>query len=419
MLRISFYHISRKISGYSVWVWLLLITGCSVSPLHYSVPKEQLEQVVIQGFDKSIRFWADEAPSHLSEAIIKRIDDYLIAQENYYNVHGFYPPLHYLALSGGAYDGAYGAGFLYGWTQKGSRPEFAIVTGVSTGALIAPFAFLGPEYDETLKTLFTATDSRSIFDADLSSVISGLTGGLALTDNTPLATRIREAITPEIMREIASRHALGYRLFIGTTNLEAQRGVIWNIGEIASSGHTNALPLIHDIILASASVPGLFEPVFIDVTKENEFFSEIHMDGGVTFNVFIYPLKIDRSVIDAFLERDLKRHLYIIRNSKITPEYTTIEPGFFSLSRRSIETLTKAQGIGDLYRLYIAAERDELDYNLTYIPDDFIAKPQELFDPEYMSALFEVGRQQVQQPSPWLKKPPGVEYADSIDNAKK
>ena len=391
-------------------IFLLVLSGCSAMPMHRPVPEEKLEQAALTGYPPSIRFWADEAPPDILPRIRQRLSAYREANHDFFLRHGHYPPLHYLAISGGAYDGAFAAGLLSGWNDSGRRPDFALVTGVSAGALIAPFVFAGAHHDHQLRDLFTRSDSSAIFETSMAQVIDGLTGGLAVTNSAPLAQKIQQNITPELIQEIAARHRAGRRLFIGTTNLEAQRGVIWDIGEIANSGNPGSLALIHRIMLASASVPGLFEPVFFDVQAGNERFTEIHTDGGVTAHVFMYPLRIQRSVIDEFERYSLQRHLYVIRNSKVIPEYEALDPGLFSLSRRSIETLTKYHSIGDLYRLYVGAQRDGVDYNLAVIPASFNVRPHELFDPAYMSALFEVGYRMGEKPDPWQKKPPGADY---------
>jgi predicted acylesterase/phospholipase RssA len=398
---------------------LALATGCATAPLHRAVPPQALSEAVVEGFSPGIRFWADEAPPNIGEMIHERITAYRAQNAAYFAQHGAYPDLHYLAISGGAYDGAFGAGLLCGWADAGTRPDFALVTGVSTGALIAPFVFIGPGYDDEIREFFTKTRSDMIFVSSVGQVLDGLTGGLAVTDSAPLARKIETHVTPEVMQRIAAEHRKGKRLFLGTTNIEAQRGVIWDIGAIADSGNPKALALIRRIMLASAAVPGLFAPVFIEVEIGAERYTEIHADGGVTSQVFLYPLKLQRSVIDEFLRYNLKRHLYIVRNSKITPEYQALQPGLFSLTRRSIETLTKYQGLGDLYRLYVGAQRDGVEYNLITIPEGFTAQSQEIFDPAYMSALFDVGYQMGRSGSQWQKKPPGVDYLSaSPPNAK-
>ncbi len=396
-------------------LFLLLLSACSVAPVHNALPEEVADQVTVSGFSKDIRFWADELPANSETLVMKRLEDYRQANQDYYTKFHTYPPLHYLAISGGAYDGAFGAGFLYGWSKTGARPDFEIVTGVSTGALIAPLVFIGPQYDEIVKKLFTSTNSDAIFMTSVWNVLDGVTGGLAISDSTPLANKIEEVITPHIMAEIAREHQKGKRLFIGTTNIEAQRGMIWDIGAIATSGNPKALSLIHQVLLASASIPGAFLPVFIDVEAGGKHYSEIHVDGGVTSQVFIYPLKLRRSVIDQFAMSHLERYLYIIRNSKIEPEYKILQPGFFGLTRRSLETLTKYHGLGDLYRIYLGSQRDGIDYNLTYIPASFKAESTELFDPVYMKKLFKVGYKLSQKPDIWIKKPPGLDYLPETD----
>lgn len=400
----------RQTAAYLSLCLLFWVSACSSVPLHTAVPKEEITNARVVGFSDNIRFWADESPPKLGPMIKERIAAYRLANADYYNQHGKYPDLNYLALSGGAYDGAFGAGLLTGWSDAGTRPDFALVTGVSTGALIAPLAFAGEEHNEKLRELYTTANTEAILEGDIWSVIDGVTGGLALTKSAPLAESIRQNITPEIMETIAQRHREGKRLYIGTTNLEAQRGVIWDIGEIANSNHPDALKLIHRILLASASIPGLFEPVFFEVEVNGARYQEIHTDGSITSNVFIYPLKLKRSVIEEFVRSGLDRHLYVIRNSKVTPDFKPIQPGFYSLSRRAIETLTKYHGVGDLYRLYVGARRDGMDYNLVHIPQTFAAQPKEFFDPDYMSKLFDVGYHMGKDPNVWLKAPPGVNY---------
>ena len=392
---------------------LACLTACVGVPEHHPVPGPQSSQAVVTGFPRNIRFWADESPAFADVIIKERLDTYRAANADYFKAHGSYPPLDYLAISGGANDGAFGAGFLSGWTASGTRPDFELVTGVSTGALIAPFVFIGPQYDDKLRKLYTNTSTTGIFESSVFKVLEGLTGGLAVTDNGPLVKMIDDNVTPEVMAAIAVEHKKGKRLFIGTTNMEAQRGVIWDIGAIANSGNPKALDLIRKIILASVSVPGIFEPVFIDVQVGDKHYDEIHADGGVVEQVFVYPLKLKHSVIEEFSRYSLDRHLYILRNGKIVPQFADQQLSLFGLTSRSLETFTKYQGLGDLYRLYIAAQRDGMDYNLVYIPDSFDAVSKQLFDPAYMSKLYDMGYSLgLHADTAWQKKPPGVDYED-------
>jgi predicted acylesterase/phospholipase RssA len=390
---------------------LLAVTACTSAPTHKAVPEMLVGKAHVTDFSHEIRDWGDEPRPDLAQAIQKRVENYRNLHADYYAQHQSYPPMDYLALSGGSNNGAFGAGVLCGWTQAGTRPEFTIVTGVSTGALIAPFAFLGPKYDHILKREYTTVRSANIFRGGPVTLLRGIAGGMSLVDTSPLKQRIDEIITPQLFAEIAAEHRKGRRLLIGTTNLEAQRNVIWNIGNIANNGDPEkGLKLFKKILLASAAIPGVFEPVLIDVNIDGEHYEEIHVDGGVTAQVFLYPLKSTQYDKVAF--QGIARNLYIIRNGKITPDYLEMQPWVFSLSQRSIETLIKNQGIGDLYRLYVGATRDGMNYRLAYIPPEFNEKPQEIFDPVYMSKLFELGFALNKDGDFWQKLPPGIEYMD-------
>lgn len=390
----------------------LLITGCGTVPPHQALPDTFKGMATVKGYPADIRSWGDEAGANLDAAIALRVDAYKKLHAAEYARDKKYPVMSYLAISGGSNNGAFGAGIVSGWTQARNRPEFSVVTGTSTGALIAPFAFLGPEHDGTLKEVFTTLNSSNIYSGGVWTMLDGVTGGLALADNTPLMQQIERTITPALFAQIAEEHQKGRRLYIGTSNLEAQRSVIWDIGAIANSGNPDALALFHKIMLASAAVPGVFKPVFINVKVGDKIYQEIHADGGVTAQVFLFPLQTHRADHDLFLENKIDRKLYIIRNNKIMPEYKPMDPGFFAVSARSLETLIKYQGIGDLYRLYIGAQRDGVDYNLIHIPSDFREESQEIFDPVYMGALYDVGFALGRAGDMWEKYPPGVPYMD-------
>ena len=191
--------------------------------------------------------------------------------------NGPMPPANYLAISGGGDNGAYGAGFLNGWTAAGTRPLFKVVTGVSTGALIAPFAFLGPKYDYVLERVYTTSSQADIFKKR--GLIKGVTSD-AMADSQPLANLIASYATRELLDEIAAEYAKGRILLVGTANLDSLEPVVWNMTAIAASQDPNALELFRRILLASASIPAAFPPVMIDVTVDGTTFQEMHVDGG-------------------------------------------------------------------------------------------------------------------------------------------
>lgn len=212
-----------------------------------------------------------------------------------------------------------------------------------------------------------------------------------------------------MLAEIAEQHRNGRILMIGTTNLEAQRSVIWDIGAIAASGKSGSLELARKIILASAAIPGAFPPVDIDVTIDGKPYHEMHVDGGVTRQVFLYAPGYSPSEVDKAIGWKVRRRLYIIQNAKIAPEFKHISDKLIPIASRSIYTLIKTQGIGDLYQIHTIAKRDGVDYNLAYIPSDFAVESKSAFDKDYMNALFQRGYELGRKGYAWHKSPPGLD----------
>jgi predicted acylesterase/phospholipase RssA len=314
------------------------------------------------------------------------------------------PPAHFLALSGGGDNGAYGAGLLNGWTAAGTRPQFKVVTGVSTGALTAPFAFLGQKYDPVLKEIYTTISSKDVLEDRnfLAAVLAD-----AMADNAPLWNLTKKYVTEQLLQEIAAEHAKGRMLFVGTTNLDARQGVIWNMGKIAASGHPQALQLFRSLMIASAALPGAFPPVFIDVEVKGQRYQEMHVDGGASAQVFVYPVnyRLNEAAAAAGIQRE--RHLYVIRNARLDPEWAHVERRTMSIAGRAITSLIQTQGKGDVFRIFALAQRDQVDFNLAYIPDIFKAMHKEEFDNTYMRQLFDLGYGLAKNGYDWIKQPPG------------
>jgi hypothetical protein len=315
------------------------------------------------------------------------------------------PVVEYLALSGGADDGAFGAGLLVGWTKRGDRPRFEIVTGVSAGALIAPYAFLGPRYDAQLAELWTEFDAKMVFTPQ---VLAGLLGAEALTDTKPLRELIARHVNRRMLREIAQEYRSGRLLMIGTTNLDAQRQVIWNMGEIAMAATRDpkAVQLFRDVLLASSSIPGLFPPVHIKVRLGAKTFEEMHVDGGATRHVFLAPAQFSLRTFDSLYPRPPIRRVYVVRNARLEPVYEAVQPNTLAIGARSLTTLTKRQSIGDLNHIYAMTRRDGAEFRLASIPPSFTQKGSQSFDPVYMKALFEVGYRLGLGGNAWVDTPP-------------
>lgn len=305
---------------------------------------------------------------------------------------------HYLALSGGGEDGAFGAGLLVGWTEAGTRPAFTIVTGVSTGALIAPFAFLGPDYDRQLEELYTAYGGADLVEP------RGLLDFLrndAAASTRPLRRLIERFVDDAMVAAIAREHRLGRGLLISTTNLDAGRPVTWNVGAIAASGAPGARALIHDVMLASASIPVAFPPVVVEVEADGRRYSELHVDGGVTAQLFLYPSAVDWRRVTQRLHVRGTPTLHVIRNARLSPTWHTVPRSVFPIAGATISTLIRTQGVGDLAQTYLNTRRDGVDFRLAFIPSTFDEMPARAFDPEYMRRLFAVGRRAGRDGSAW------------------
>jgi hypothetical protein len=316
-----------------------------------------------------------------------------------------------LAISGGAANGAYGAGLLSGWSQAGTRPVFRAVTGISTGAIMAPFAFLGSKYDDRLKEFYTSYSTKDI--VRVRSPRIGILFSNSIASARPLERLLEKYFDAALLKEIAAEYKNGRRLYVGTTNLDAQRLVIWDMGKIASAGDDKALALFRKIILASSSVPIVSSPVYFNVEANNKFYEEMHVDGGITKQVF-FLYDVLQGFEQAIKERGidvsaLKYAIYVIKNGYVDPRYKEVPDRLSAIAERTADVLTNSQSIGDLYQLYVFTKGGKGDFNLAYIPATHISKPKELFDRVEMQSLFDLGFKEASQGYPWKKSPPGLD----------
>ncbi len=394
-------NVSASILRPSAWILLLifLLQGCGSVPPRNGLPEELSEQAQIPGIPDA-RYWGGVGPHYadkwfaLSDAEIRK---------RYPAVYGKHNSL--LALSGGGANGAFGAGLLVGWSAKGTRPRFAMVSGISTGALIAPFAFLGPAYDKQLKQIYTQYSTDDLITKR--GTLTGLSSD-GMADTKKLRAVIAKYIDDDMVRAIGNEYRRGRELNIGTTNLDAKRPVIWDIGRIAASGTPGAKDLIHDILLASASIPIAFPPVMIEVEADGQRYDEMHVDGGAISQVFAYPIGLDWQRMEKKLAVKGKTRLYIIRNSRVQPRWEIIERRVRNIAARTIRSLLHNQGISDMFRIYAAAKRDGMEYHLAYIPDNFDQEKEEVFDLKYMNNLFQLGYKMGKQGYSWKRVPPGL-----------
>lgn len=379
-------------------LFIFALAGCSSLQRKAAVPSQHMGQAQIAGLS-GVRYMV------ASQSSINQMAEDIQTGFQVRSQETLNAPANYLSLSGGGDDGAFGAGLLIGWSERGDRPQFNLVTGISTGALIAPFAFMGKEYDSALRHVYTQVGPKDIFIER--GLISGILGD-GLSDTTPLYQLISQFVDAEFLKKVAYEYSAKNRwLLIGTTNLDAGVPVVWNMGKIASIGTPEALDLFRKIMLASASIPGAFSPVMFDFEVAGQGFQEMHVDGGAITQVFLYPSALSQRAKDLNLKLQKQRNAYIIRNARLDPEWRETERGTLSIIQRAISSLIQTQGVGDLYRIYHTTQVDGVSFNLAYIGSDFKFPHMTEFDTVYMQALFDYGYQQGLSGKEWQKYPPG------------
>jgi hypothetical protein len=381
---------------------LLVVSGCTHKFVRNALPTSLVEEAQPLGLE-NMRAWGDRVTQEQVDQLL--IDRVAYMEQRFAKefATGVTPQLYYLALSGGGQHGAFGAGILRAWTETGTRPVFDAVSGISTGAIISTFAFLGSDYDDVLEEFYT-TNSTS--DLLIPMVFSGITGGTALSSTRPLRDKIAQYITPEILGKVATEYRNGRLLFVGTTNLDVSRPVIWNMGAIAASGHPDALQLFRDLILASAAIPVAFPPVFINVEADGATYDEMHVDGGVTSQVSLVSPEVPIYLLDEKLGHKMNREVYVIVNGRIVPPPKAVTPRVIKIGGAALGSLTYAQTVSDLYKIYAIAERDDMEVRFGWTPETFLVEPTEAFDPVYMRKLYDYGHDLEASGKLWINYPP-------------
>jgi predicted acylesterase/phospholipase RssA len=314
----------------------------------------------------------------------------------------------HLALSGGGANGAFGAGFLAGWTATGRRPVFKVVTGVSTGALMAPFAFLGSEYDAALHEFYTTTATRDIFA--MRSLLISLLRGDSLAYTGPLAALITRHVDAELLRRVADAHQRGRRLYIGTVDLDSQQFVVWNAGLIATRGGPQALDLVRKIMLASAAIPIAFPPVFFEVEVDGRRYDEMHVDGAVAASVFLNASVFRPTLIRERVGRDAAREdIFVIHNGKLSANPSPTPRSLRGIASRVIEASVRAGVVNDLIRIFAFAQRDQASFHWVTIAESVELEAAEVFDPVKMAKLYDIGYWTARAGPEWNVRPPGFQ----------
>ena len=394
-------------SYFALFALLGISAGCSTFSQRNPVPVEQLYRAQVLSGVPAVRAWAGTSSEQFMADLTESVRHEMITSTK--NGKAILPTINVLTLSGGADHGAFGAGFMNGWTTSGTRPEFKFVTGVSTGAIIAPFAFLGPEYDGVLKEGFTTIGAEDIYQT---RGISALWSD-SLVDSTPLERLIKKYVTQDVLQAVARAHQQGRRLYIGTTHMDADRLVVWNMGVIANSGDSEALALFRKVIFASSSIPLVFSPVCIKVKVDGVMHDEMHVDGGVKTQLFLTAATINLTKIRKQLglpkTPEETTRLFIIRNAQTGPQPKSVSRKLNDIMERSISLFVKSQARSDLIRIYNFAQDEGFGFNWIAMPKEYEPPPQtEAYDTAEMNKLYNIGYEMGIKKDIWRKLPPGM-----------
>ncbi|MDD5496416.1 MAG: patatin-like phospholipase family protein [Candidatus Omnitrophica bacterium] len=376
-----------------VGAWLYFVKGYVGIRQRPAVPANLIDIANVPG-TKNIRIIID--PVLMSKS--KLSSDIFQSGLSRPHLHG--SEANILAISGGGANGAYGAGTLCGWTASHERPTFDIITGVSTGALIAPCAFIGSSYDHIIRDIYTNTSDADIMKQNIIEFL--FEGRPSLMDTGPLKDILKKSVTMDILNAVAKAHNEGRRLYIITSNLDARRLVLWDMGTIASIGTPQALELFRTIMLASASIPVAFPPVMITVEAGGKLYDEMHVDGSVGTQLFGALL-----LVGPVKDEGVKTNVYLIRNGKIADLPGEVKYKIWDIASASFSTLITWQSYGDLYRFAALAKQGSINLYMTFIPYEFNESRKGEFDQVYMRKLFNRGYESAKSGKCW------VDYGES------
>jgi hypothetical protein len=391
-----------RAAALSVMISASVLGGCASPGRAPSLTPAESERAVVLGIANARFMLPDDIPALQREFVASSQRER--AARAAAGQTGPPPPVELLAVSGGGDQGAFGAGLLTGWTAHGDRPVFRAVTGVSTGALTAPFAFLGSDYDPQLKSVYTDITVRNIFKprSPLAAVFAD-----AMGDSSPLHATVSRYLDDRMIQRIGEEYGKGRLLLIMSTNLDSGRPCIWNVGAIAASGKPGARELIVKILMASSAIPAAFPPIMIDLTVDGQHRQEMHVDGGVFGQAFLYPPGINLAELAAAAGVSRQRDAYIIRNGTLFSADAQVRRRTLPIATRAVSMMIGSSGLNDLFRIYAITQRDGVGYHLAYIDDDFTQPYKGPFNQTYMRSLFQYGFDRARAGEEWKDKPPG------------
>ncbi len=317
-------------------------------------------------------------------------------------------PLQILAVSGGGQYGAYGAGVLVGWTQTGQRPDFDVVTGISSGAFVASMVYIGPKWDWLLTKVFTTSTTKDLIKTQ---PVRSLLTTQSLSSSAPMKALIDREVTAEFCADVRAQHQLGRRCYIGTMNQNTRRVVIWDLGAIACNGRPDADDLVRKILLAAAAVPFLLPAVEFDITVNGVNYREAHNDGGTVCQSFVRlpPEAPTTDPADPAKRWLAGSKLYIIAGGKVFLDPVEGRPSALGRARGAASSSLYALYRSDLWRLYAVCAASGMEYRHTAVPQDAVVTASAFeFEPVEMLKLYKMGQNRIVCGTAWERKPPNT-----------
>jgi len=353
---------------------MLLLTACAASSRREAPPLADRDAAPV-GFSRDVMY-VDDAHQDAAGTtrLLWRARQAAMGQ-----------PLNVLVLSGGGGGVAFGAGALVGWSRTGARPDFQIVTGVSAGALLAPLAFLGPKWDPAVAEAFSGDRTRDLLQPHWIDALFGA----SLYRGQPLVEFVNRYVSDELLRAVAAESARGRLLLVATTDLDHERSVIWDMGRIASEGGDRARRLFRDVLVASASAPGVFPPVLIRVQQEGVEFDEMHVDGGTTVPLFIAPTMAARTPDEISGLQGAK--VYVIVNGQLGGPAVTTPVHMVSIVRRGVNAALESSSRTAVEIALSASNQAGMALRVSQIPDDYPYAGWLDTRPAKVAALFNFG----------------------------
>ena len=377
---------------------IVLLSACTTRPT--PVPKEYKNELAFGAVD--IMNISSRKENSIYNSLGSAMQQCVQLEEN--------PSFSILALSGGGSRGAFGTGFVDAWFESKKMPYFNIVTGVSTGAIMAPFVFLhDKEQMDTLKYFYTHSTTEDVFANDWFSFVSGY-----VANAKPLEKILDSLIDEEFLDKIAKEYNKGRRLYIGTTNLDTGKFTVWDMGAIAASHYPNKLARFKKIILASSALPAFVPPQYIKIQEDGKDYYQMHVDGGVYNQIFVVGILEDWSKLLQLKHlQKTQVTLYLVSNRKYRQRdyYQPVKQNLVDIVKAYVLTEMDLLFDKSTYRIYMAAKAKGYAFKMVAIPNNMkpiIENPTQ-FEPQKLQKLFDMGYNMGMNPE-WIEKVSYDEY---------